>query len=332
MDDRTRPIASSNSDDVPLGSEPDEKFTDGALLAITPQGVLGWAWNPASPDTQISVTLIAAGQVVGAGVADIFDNEVVRRRAGPGKPGFLITLSELPQVEFPLDLELFGPEGARLGAPLRVWDQSALTPITVNPKGQYEGHVDGVEAGSIVGWAWSPTSPNQDVMVELYEGDNCIDRVRATEYREDLAQAGKKGGHCGFHIDLPVWLLDDTIHCLTVRLAKSDFKLPGSAIRFGPLGASAVFDELVALRAEVGHLREIVDRIASPNGELQRYLVRTLSERVSAVLEVQREAVARELDALRSIALKVLPAAIQNGSSAIDRSDSDIPRQGIDCP
>ncbi len=61
-------------------------------------------------------------------------------------------------------------------------------------------------------------------------------------------------------------------------------------------------NELAGLRTEVAGLSKLINQVTSPHGEFQGTVIRTLSERLAALAEIQRETVERELDALRAFA------------------------------
>ena len=276
---------------------------EGGLISITLDGVLGWLWDPADPTRAANAVIANGDDVVGTGVADLFDHDLVRRVVGPGIPGFLIKPTKAITGGFPVALTLRDEAGRTLGAPLVVTDPTQVEPFLYDlERGLYEGYIDQLRDGLLIGWAWSPSSPDRPVVVELYEGNDRIDRTVASIYREDLSAAGKRGGNCGFRLELPVSLLDDRIHSLRVKIADSQFEVPGGSVTFGPMTATSLITEIVALRSEVSRLTALVNRVASPQGELQTNLIRTLSERFAAVMEVQRETVERELDCLRALA------------------------------
>lgn len=277
---------------------------EGGLISISDDGVLGWAWDPADPARLVTAVITNGDDVLGSGIADLFDHEIVRHRVGPGIPGFLIKPTRAPKTDLPVVLTLKDEGGRTLGAPLVVDDRAKLQSFLLgSERDVYEGFVDQMRDGLLLGWAWSPSSQERPVVVELYDGDDRIERTVASLYREDLAAAGKRQGHCGFRLELPVALLDDRVHYLKVRIANSRYEVGGGTIAFGPLSATSLFAEVVALRAEVARLAKMIEFVASPQGEVQATLIRTLSERVAAMTEVQRETIERELDALRAVAL-----------------------------
>jgi hypothetical protein len=275
----------------------------GDIISITEAGVLGWAWDPANPRRAVSVSIMQGHTVLGTGVADVFDDGTVRQRVGPGIPGFLIKQMRPPQGEYPITLTLRADDDSLLGTPLVIEAPARLEDRSPGADpALYDGHVEHIKDGLLTGWVWSPTFPDHRVAVELWEGERRIDRAHASDYREDLARAGKGNGSCGFRLELPLSLLDDHLHSLSVRVENSQYEIPGGKITFGPLTASALVDELIALRNEVSRLAKLVNQVISPQGEFQGMVIRTLSERSAALAEIHREAVERELDALRAFA------------------------------
>jgi hypothetical protein len=276
---------------------------EGGLLALTPLGVVGWGWDPQSPAQPLHVMLAANDSVVGAGLANRFDLDLVRSRVGPGIPGFVINLSQPPTGSYPIRLTLRDRAGREFGTPLVVVDESAferLMPATA--MGPYEGMIDGLKDGALVGWARGTTQPESALVVELYDGTERLARQRAQLARDDLDLAGK--GKCGFAFDLPVTLLDDRAHSLRVVIGGTNLELNNGPVQFGPLAASRLFDEVTRLRQETDRLRALVETVVDPSGKVQFEIIRTLSERIGAFATVQRDMLERELDALRTLSLR----------------------------
>ena len=253
-------------------SDIDIPSVQGGLIAVTPDGILGWAWDSCNPSVPVLVTISAGGNTLGSGVADILDNEIVRQRVGVGIPAFLIKPITVPRSNYPIELDLIGESGRTLGSSLSVSGSQVLWDLLPADGSPYDGHVDAIQDGYLIGWAWDPNDPDREVILELFEGGELLGRAPASDYRADLADAGKRGGHCVFRFELPLSLFDDRCHSLTVRVANTQFQLPGKVLNFGPLGASGLLDELSFLRAEVARLRKLVERVSSPHGELQTTL------------------------------------------------------------
>jgi hypothetical protein len=278
---------------------------EGGLLAITSDGVLGWAWKPADPSIAVEADIVCNGQILSSIIADLFSNPAIRSRIGSGIPGFLAKLSLQPAGPYPITLQLHSRTGGLLGDPLVINHPRELSTVVQGlGASSFEGYVDYVADGYVTGWAWKPADPAEQVAVELMEGEIRLDRALASIHRQDLASCGKRGGSCGFRLELPISLLDDRVHVLHVIIANTQIKLSGCSLTFGPQTAAPLLKEISRLRSQVADLAALVDRIVSPLGELQTSLIRALSERMGALIEVQRETVHSELDALRALALR----------------------------
>jgi hypothetical protein len=272
------------------------------LTAITADGLVGWAWSPIEPNRPVTVVIIANGLEVGRGVADRFDAAVSAAHGQSGRPGFCLRLAALPGGIYPLLLTLHDLAGRRLGPPFRVADIAQLLPITDAVPALYEGSVDQIREGIIAGWARDVHRPDIPLTIELLDGGQVIARVRADEFRDDLRAAGKGNGHHGYQLPMPIRLLDGQGHTLRVRIAGSKFELPRSPIAFGPLAPHDPAIAMQDLQSEVRRLSERVDALSDPSSRLLSDIVRQLSERMAALAEIQREAIERELDALRRLA------------------------------
>jgi hypothetical protein len=292
---------------------------EAGLLTATPEGVVGWAWRPGAPEQPLQVFLLANDVVVGSGVANRFDIESVRASVGPGVPGFLIPFSVFPDSPFPLALTIREANGTSLAAPLIVRNPEQLGPLPrampADPT-RYEGIVEGLRDGHLIGWIMNHAEPEHAVMVELFDGVERLDRRSADIFRGDLANSGKRGGHCAFCFELPATLLDGRAHLLRVRIAGSALELTNSPVGFGPLAATALIQEISSLRTEVQRLSHAVDFAVAPDGAFQSGLVRDLCDRVAAYAEIQREMIESELDALRAMALTSRPLALKPGRQA----------------
>src|SRR5215469_3514429 len=65
-----------------------------------------------------------------------------------------------------------------------------------------EGFSDGYVNGVFKGWAWYPTRPEQNVVIEILVDVQFAAEGVATLRRGDLASAGKRKGDCAFSIPL----------------------------------------------------------------------------------------------------------------------------------
>jgi SGNH hydrolase-like domain, acetyltransferase AlgX len=87
--------------------------------------------------------------------------------------------------------------GRRSTAPAPLAEPEAV----LAPK--YEGGLQGVGNGQVIGWVWSPAEPDARIVVKIVlDGEIVAEGVAELE-RLDLAAAGKGDGAHGFVIDLP---------------------------------------------------------------------------------------------------------------------------------
>jgi len=108
-------------------------------------------------------------------------------------------------------------------------------PLAATPSGtatafltRFEGSFDKLVVESVGGWAWDGGRPDETIKVEIYDGVNLLSVVTASEFREDLKNAGKGDGKHAFNYALPATLRDGQSHTISVRFAGSPTELPGS--------------------------------------------------------------------------------------------------------
>jgi len=280
--------------------------SEGALAAVTKDGIVGWAWNPAQPMTPLAVSIMAGSVRIASGSADNYDPDLYALHGKKGVPGFVLQLDTIPEGPYPLKLTLHDAQGAPLGAPLVIKDAAPLARLVrMRTDSKFQGCLDGIRNGVLRGWVWDPSRPHVQVALELLDGTARLASAEASEYRADLKQAGIGDGRHAFAIHLPDSLLDGQTHSLSVRIKGTSFFLSERPILFGPLEATPLQEQVVALRKEVERLSALVQLIVAPDGQIQRGIISTLAERVAALSEIQRELVERELDALRKVAFEM---------------------------
>ncbi len=293
----------------PEDKPPPARRAAGGLLAASPAGIVGWAWMPSSPEQMVDVVVLAGETVLGRVRADDFGLPLVRKRVGSGVPGFVLRPQSVPFGPYPMRIVLRTEAGEVLGETLQISAPEQLDMHTgPGPDACIEGVVDGFNGGQLIGWAWNSAAAAHALSVELYDGERFLSRSLADRYRSDLQAAGKRDGACGFSLELPVTLLDGKAHHLHVRVAGHGIELQGSPLGFGQLHISALTDELTNLRTQFSSLVERVEKCVAPDGRLQAGLVRTLSERVAAFGDIQREMVTREMEALRALYRRQAPS------------------------
>jgi cephalosporin hydroxylase/glycosyltransferase involved in cell wall biosynthesis len=91
-----------------------------------------------------------------------------------------------------------------------------------------EGVVDGLNGPTLRGWAWIPDEEASALHVEVRDGDKLLGQAAATDFRADLAAAGKRGGHCAFAIELDPLPASGTLLNVTATLEGVNHPLAGS--------------------------------------------------------------------------------------------------------
>ena len=183
----------------------------GALTALHGDLLLGWAWNPGSPQARLAVEIMIDGVFVALVradqpqpdpvVGDGFHGFAARVQPDWLSPGSVIRarvanlgpwLSGDITVPAPPALPVGVPPGA-LPAPSQVWYTGGLT---------------------VRGWAWTPEKPSHTVHVAVYEGTRCLARAPADRWHPQFAQHINPAH--GFELQLPWALADGHTHTLQV--------------------------------------------------------------------------------------------------------------------
>lgn len=88
-----------------------------------------------------------------------------------------------------------------------------------------QSHIDFADWTGIRGWIWDPLQLQKRVALELLDGDTLLATVLASEYREDLEEAGIGDGRHGFSISFSETLLPYARHVLHLRLVGSKVEM-----------------------------------------------------------------------------------------------------------
>lgn len=81
----------------------------------------------------------------------------------------------------------------------------------------YDGSLESVDCGSIVGWAWDARQPDTPINVEVLIDGVSQGQVTANEARSDLVAAGKGDGRHGFSLPTPQAARDNRLHTVALR-------------------------------------------------------------------------------------------------------------------
>jgi hypothetical protein len=89
----------------------------------------------------------------------------------------------------------------------------------------YEGYHDITNCNGIMGWAWDKNRPDDPVNVDIYDGDTLLTTLTASDFRQDLVNAGIGNGHHGFTYPVPPGLKDGKPHSIRMKIAGTDIDL-----------------------------------------------------------------------------------------------------------
>jgi hypothetical protein len=95
-----------------------------------------------------------------------------------------------------------------------------------------EGSFDGIDGGTIGGWAWDPKEPDRPVRVEVYDGKTLLAAVAADQLRPDLLKGKMGNGRHAFSYVLPPGVRDGKPHTIRVAIAGAGPDLLGSPKTF----------------------------------------------------------------------------------------------------
>lgn len=267
---------------------------EGSLLSLSSQGFEGWAWDSSRPYDPVEIEVFCGDVILATAKADGFSLELVKARKGNGMHMFYAMPDSLPNVPYPSSVQarVRGHAGVLSGA---INIDSPLEFKGILPESffqRFEGYVDGIKGGFVLGWVINELSPSEPVEVELWDGEEVIVTATANHYRPDVESKIPEGGNSGFELALPYSLLDGAMHNLRVLVAGTRHELGNSPLIFG-LGSGN------ALVKEILRLREMIQALEARQGELTRDLI----ARFEALYSIQRDAFEREIQAIKVASL-----------------------------
>jgi lipopolysaccharide biosynthesis protein len=90
------------------------------------------------------------------------------------------------------------------------------------------GSIDGTLGAFLTGWAWDPRNPDSPALVEFFVGDRPIGTVTPHRRRNDVLQAGVRGGPHGFSFKIPVDLIDGDQIEISAKIVGTQLAIGGS--------------------------------------------------------------------------------------------------------
>ncbi len=159
--------------------------------------VTGWVRNSALPTQRVVVELLVDGEVVTETAADTFRQDLLEAGKGDGKFGFQLTLPRHLQERDRPKISL-----REKGKSIPFYKSKSFLKNTLNAEDSCQFHID-QEGAEFVGWIRKPSAPTHRVVIELLADGDVVAETVANVFRQDLLDAGKGDGTCGFSVRLP---------------------------------------------------------------------------------------------------------------------------------
>lgn len=153
------------------------------------------------------------------------------------------------------------------------------------------GVIDVSRPGRVAGWAIDRSDASVAVDVEIFREGRLVATVRADRHREDLVKNGIGTGKYGFvaEIDPPV---EPGMGFAVTAIARAADGTRGSLRSIGKAAPSSdaerrvserIFEEVLALRADVARLRRDAQGAASPEDAASAERLREMLERIEVM-------------------------------------------------
>jgi hypothetical protein len=198
---------------------------DGRIDCVSYDGLSGWAFDAAQPNTPVRLELLDNGVLLRTIVANSYRADLAASNKGSGRCAFTChfpapldnSITHVLQVrragDSPGEHAVF-PGSVRL-----------LLPQPAAP-GPLVGRIDVRTSHAIEGWAFDMAHPDRPVLLEVMESGRPIGQVLANIARPDLAQAGFGEGNCAFVHHFAAPLAADRLPDLWLRRASDKTRLP----------------------------------------------------------------------------------------------------------
>lgn len=249
--------------------------------------IQGWVWDPESPGKRIQLELVEGGTTLATAIASNRRPDIVERGIGDGQYGFSINLGDglLSKDRHVLHLRCAESGAVLPGSPIIIEPRAPAIDrqSATRDKIEFQGHIDCIDTEwRLCGWAYDP-SGGEPLKVELVENETVIASAQATEFRQDILDAGLGEGKCAFYIQIPSDLFDGGFHNLTIYGVSGGQREPMGK-PFGTVfprlgrrhGASQTFVPAIKIF-------ELVTETKSPNGS------RPSNELVNELADVLRK-------------------------------------------
>jgi RHS repeat-associated protein len=169
--------------------------------------VAGWAWNPAQPNTPVSVSIESGSTTVSTVLANNYRSDLKLAGAGNGSHGFTYPLPALFKTNTAQSVTLS----------ITGTTTSLGTRTVTCPTPSFSGSFDLATCTQLAGWGWDANEPNNPIDIDIYDGTAKIATVLSSTFRQDLLNAGIGNGNHGFVLPTPAALKTGTAHTITLK-------------------------------------------------------------------------------------------------------------------
>ncbi len=169
--------------------------------------VAGWAWNPAQPNTPVSVSIESGATTISTVLGNNYRSDLKLAGAGNGNHGFT----------YPLPAQFKTGTAQSVTLSITGTTISLGTRTVTCPAPSFSGSFDLATCTQLAGWGWDANEPNDPINVDIYDGTTLIATVLANTLRQDLLNAGIGNGAHGFFLPTPAALKTGTAHTITLK-------------------------------------------------------------------------------------------------------------------
>ncbi len=202
-----------------------ELTLDGYLDEVDGYLIRGWAWDSSQPSRALTLVVCANDSEVMRIIANAPRADLKQAGIGTGNYGFAVRLPKSVCEAAPFNLTIKFENCSKIlrTGQLR-WEYD--NHLTAN----FQGNCEPIFQDKIRGWAVDKADLMKKINVSIYEGENFMGKAKADIYRKDLQDYIGGDGKCGFAFDIPLHILDNQRHELTLLFDNSLIELENSPI------------------------------------------------------------------------------------------------------
>ncbi|WP_164851345.1 T9SS type A sorting domain-containing protein, partial [Larkinella soli] len=253
------PIASSQDQTGPDGSpgpppppgnnsepvNPANGAYKGYLDKVYCERVVGWVWDQNRPTAPVTIEVYVGSTPVTTAIANEPRPDLLRNGIGDGLHGYTAALPPWIRNGQPQSVSIRVKNSSyqirsspqtitcapdpNAGIPPGNTGGNTTPPPTGTPanpvNGNYEGFFEGADCGSLRGWVYNRNAPNAPVIYEILANGTVVTSATASNFRQDLKNAGKGNGEHGFSLETPASLKTGQNVSVNVRVKDTGYLL-----------------------------------------------------------------------------------------------------------